>query len=360
MKKQIITLAFLFISSVALAQSNHRLSVAGNLKADTLVTKVIKKDSGTASQILLADGSTTSTNGLLSSGEQTIDGTKIFSNQVRLQSGLDFNHQNGFSIDQPNLNTLFIQNSGNGGTYTFSNSGVFYVSNNSYPWDATVRPRIISQGIVQAYEDVIANDTLLAGKGIKLAGAKPSQVLLANGTVTDTTATIGQVLTYRGPRAAPTWQTVSSGGGSSSSFASSYYTFSGTLGGSTTPALTERLNDLSLTLSTNQLSGFVIGGVYEVTISAKLRQPGNAAGTNQNAYFAISKNTSISSDLDHGDGAVVSINRTTSTPTGDWVSESSTEIWVPTQTKTTLYLTAYSDQVVGQTWKGIVTIKRLK
>lgn len=360
MKKQIITLALLFVSSVALAQTNHRLSVAGNLKADTLVTKVIKRDGGTASQILLADGSTTSTNGLITSNDQAFDGQKTFNTQVRLQGGLDFNHVNGFSISQPATTSLVIQNSSNDGNYTFSNNGVFYVSNGSYPWSPGLRPQIISQGIVQAYENVIANDTLVAGKGIKLAGARPSQVLLANGTVTGTSATTGQVLTYQGPNAAPTWQTVSGGGGSSSSFASSYYTFSGTSGGSTTPALTERLNDLSLTLSSNQLSGFVIGGVYEVTISAKLRQPGNSAGTNQNAYFAISKNTSISTDLDHGDGAVASINRTSSTPTGDWVSASSTEIWVPTQTKTTLYLTAYSDQVIGQTWKGIVTIKRLK
>ncbi len=219
MKKQIYTMGLLLLSTLGLAQGNQRLNVAGNLKADTLVAKVIKKDSGKANQILLADGSTTSTNGLMTTGNQTFEGIKTFNSEIVTPRGFRFGEADiGFGIYNVNHHSagpiLNLSNGGAGGGAYIGPNGQFLVYDGSWGsnpapyavsrFTGSLTPYVISQGYIRANLNSIALDTLIAGKGIKLMSGKAGQILLANGTLTGTGST-GQVLSYQGENAAPTW-----------------------------------------------------------------------------------------------------------------------------------------------------------
>lgn len=359
--KCLYTFAILIAANQLIAQTIPRLNVAGNLKTDTLTVGSIQKEGGTSSQILLANGGVASTDGLITDSPQTFLGAKTFDNQVRFNNGFEFGNFNGFRLLQTeDGRQLSISNATTSSTLQINDTEGIYVYNPSYPSDFIHQPpAIISQGNVQANKNVVAIDTVSAGLGIKLTNGKPSQMLLSNGTVTTDTARAGQVLTFQSAEEAPVWRSLHTTT-LTDIVNSSIYTFSGTTGGTSSPNLTQRVNNLNLTLSNNSLTNWTAGAFYLVTISAKMSQTGNLPTVYQNGYFAISNSSSINSKVTYGNGASTSIHRSSLIPSTDYVSNSSTEIWAPTNATDTLYLTKYTDPGITHDWLGTVIIIRIK
>ena len=156
-------------------------------------------------------------------------------------------------------------------------------------------------------------------------------VASARGSTTLGVGTQGQVLTSNGTGGAPYW----AAGGGLQSGNMSVYTFAASPTGASAAALTltNQINNLSLTLSTNSLTGFVANATYMIFMSFSW----NGQNAAVNAFTSLSTTANIVTTIGYGAGVSVSNIRTAATPTGDTTTVSNIGYYVPGATPATLY-----------------------
>ena len=142
----------------------------------------------------------------------------------------------------------------------------------------------------------------------------------------------GSFLVSNGNAGAPYWYT----GAPLQSGNMSVYTAAASPGAATSAALnlTQSFNSLGLTVTGNQVTGWVANATYQIAMNFAW-QP--TTSVTANAYASLTSTNNILTGVGYGSGCVVASNRQASTPNGDFQPSSALGYWTPSTSTQILY-----------------------
>ena len=273
----------------------------------------------------------TSSAGGLSIGNLNSDGTaattlanlRVSASQIRLRA---IGILTTTAIDA----TLEPQAAGNVDLGNLGNTGIRIAGGNS----SFVNVQAVGAG---ANIDVVltpkgTGDFYPIGSALSATTTNQPAILVASarGSTTLGVGTQGQVLTSNGTGGSPYWAASGLQGANMS-----VYTFAASPTGASAAALTltNQINNLSLTLSTNSLTGFVANATYMIFMSFSW----NGQNAAVNAFTSLTTTPNIVTTIGYGAGVSVSNIRTAATPNGDTTTVTNIGYYIPGATPATLY-----------------------